>query len=95
MTSYTSAEAQHFAEQWLPAWTGNRPDFLAGFYSDDAFYRGNEHSVSQYYYAARASAPLRYAAVAAGSRRPDASWRGWLRSLYGTRKLKVRRSRRK
>jgi hypothetical protein len=38
MTSYTSAEAQHFAEQWLPAWTGNRPEFLAGFYSDDVFY---------------------------------------------------------
>jgi hypothetical protein len=38
MTPYTSAEAQHFAEQWLPAWTGNRPEFLAGFYSDDSFY---------------------------------------------------------
>jgi hypothetical protein len=34
MTSYTSAEAQHFAEQWLPAWTGNKPEFLAGFYCD-------------------------------------------------------------
>jgi hypothetical protein len=35
---YTSAEAQRFAENWLPAWSGNRPEFLASFYSDDAFY---------------------------------------------------------
>ena len=38
MTSYTSAEARRFAEEWLPAWSGNRPEFLASFYSDDAFY---------------------------------------------------------
>jgi hypothetical protein len=38
MAFYTSAEARRFAEEWLPAWTGNRPDFLAGFYSDDTFY---------------------------------------------------------
>jgi SnoaL-like domain len=38
MTSYTSAEGRRFADEWLPAWTGNRPEFLAGFYSDDAFY---------------------------------------------------------
>jgi hypothetical protein len=34
----SSAEARHFAEEWLPAWSGNRPEFLASFYSDDAFY---------------------------------------------------------
>jgi hypothetical protein len=27
-----------FAERWLPAWTGNRPELLASFYTDDAFY---------------------------------------------------------
>lgn len=31
-------EARSFAEQWLPAWTGNQPERLAGFYTDDAFY---------------------------------------------------------
>ena len=38
MTSYSSSEARRFAEEWLPAWSGNRPEFLASFYSDDAFY---------------------------------------------------------
>lgn len=38
MTSYSSAQARRFAEEWLPAWSGNRPDFLASFYSDDVFY---------------------------------------------------------
>jgi hypothetical protein len=38
VASYTSAEARRFAEDWLPAWSGNRPEFLASFYSDDAFY---------------------------------------------------------
>jgi SnoaL-like protein len=38
MTSYTSAQAQCYAEEWLPAWSENRPEFLASFYSDDAFY---------------------------------------------------------
>ena len=38
MNCYTSAEAQRFAEEWLPAWSGNRPELLASFYSDDAFY---------------------------------------------------------
>jgi len=23
---------------WLPAWTGNKPQELAGYYSDDCFY---------------------------------------------------------
>jgi ketosteroid isomerase-like protein len=31
-------EARQFAEQWLPAWTGNDPERLAAFYSEDAFY---------------------------------------------------------
>jgi hypothetical protein len=34
----TAEEARNFAEKWLPAWTGNNPDLLAEFYSDDAFY---------------------------------------------------------
>jgi hypothetical protein len=33
-----AAAARAFAEEWLPAWTGNRPDELAAFYSDDTFY---------------------------------------------------------
>jgi len=34
----TQKEAKKFAAKWLPAWTGNDPEKLAGFYSDDAFY---------------------------------------------------------
>jgi hypothetical protein len=34
----TKEEAREFAARWLPAWTGNDPDKLAAFYSDDAFY---------------------------------------------------------
>ena len=30
--------ARTFAEHWLPAWSGNRPELLTSFYSDDAFY---------------------------------------------------------
>ncbi len=30
--------AREFAERWLPAWTGNDPERLVSFYSDDAFY---------------------------------------------------------
>ena len=33
-----AAEARAFADRWLPAWTGNDPERLAGFYTDDAFY---------------------------------------------------------
>lgn len=33
-----AAEARDFAERWLPAWTGNDPERLASFYTDDAFY---------------------------------------------------------
>ncbi len=31
-------EAREFASKWLPAWTGNQPEKLAEFYSDDCFY---------------------------------------------------------
>jgi hypothetical protein len=34
----TATQAREFASRWLPAWSGNRPELLAGFYSDDAFY---------------------------------------------------------
>jgi hypothetical protein len=30
--------ARAFAERWLPAWTGNEPERLASFYSDDVYY---------------------------------------------------------
>jgi hypothetical protein len=33
-----AADARAFAERWLPAWSGNRPDLLASFYSEDAVY---------------------------------------------------------
>ena len=29
---------QLFADRWLASWTGNRPDVLIDFYSQDAFY---------------------------------------------------------
>ena len=38
MKSLTSSEAEEFAARWLPAWTGNKPEWLASFYSEDAFY---------------------------------------------------------
>jgi hypothetical protein len=31
--------ARAFVERWLPAWTGNVPERLAGFYSEDAYYQ--------------------------------------------------------
>jgi predicted SnoaL-like aldol condensation-catalyzing enzyme len=34
----TSEQASEFASRWLPAWTGNDPERLASFYTDDAFY---------------------------------------------------------
>jgi len=34
----TKEQAKGFASQWLPAWTGNNPEKLAGFYSDDVIY---------------------------------------------------------
>ncbi|MEA3470516.1 MAG: nuclear transport factor 2 family protein [Thermodesulfobacteriota bacterium] len=34
----TKEEAREFASRWLPAWTGNEPEKLADYYSDDVFY---------------------------------------------------------
>jgi steroid delta-isomerase-like uncharacterized protein len=34
----TAEQAREFASRWLPAWSGNRPELLANFYSDDTFY---------------------------------------------------------
>ncbi|HEU4980131.1 MAG TPA: nuclear transport factor 2 family protein [Solirubrobacterales bacterium] len=34
----SAADASEFAASWLPAWTGNDPERLASFYTDDAFY---------------------------------------------------------
>ena len=34
----TREEAREFASRWLPAWTGNKPEKLAAYYSEDAFY---------------------------------------------------------
>ncbi len=31
-------DARAFAERWLPAWSGNRPELLASFYTPDAVY---------------------------------------------------------
>jgi hypothetical protein len=31
-------DARAFAEKWLPAWSGNRPELLASFYTPDAVY---------------------------------------------------------
>lgn len=38
MNFLSADEARRFAERWLPAWTGNRPEALAEFYSEDALY---------------------------------------------------------
>jgi hypothetical protein len=38
MKSLSAKEAREFAERWLPAWTGNNPELLASFYSEDTFY---------------------------------------------------------
>jgi len=34
----TEPEAKAFTSRWLPAWTGNRPEKLIEFYTEDAFY---------------------------------------------------------
>jgi hypothetical protein len=34
----TIEQAREFASQWLPAWTGNNPEKLAHYYSNDAVY---------------------------------------------------------
>lgn len=33
-----SEDARAFAEKWLPAWSGNRPDLLVSFYTPDVVY---------------------------------------------------------
>ena len=38
MNAMTIEQARQFASRWLPAWTGNEPERLASFYSDDALY---------------------------------------------------------
>ena len=38
MNGLSVSEARAFAQKWLPAWSGNNPELLAGFYSEDAFY---------------------------------------------------------
>ena len=35
---YDAEQARAFAETWLPAWSGNRPEHLASFYTDDVCY---------------------------------------------------------
>lgn len=37
MNALSAAQAREFAQRWLPAWTGNDPERLAGFHAD-AFY---------------------------------------------------------
>jgi len=34
----TKEQAAEFASKWLPAWTGNHPEKLAAFYSEDVVY---------------------------------------------------------
>lgn len=38
MNALDAEQARRFALAWLPAWTGNDPQRLAAFYSEDAFY---------------------------------------------------------
>ena len=38
MGTMTKKEAEEFASKWLPAWTGNNPEKLADYYSENAFY---------------------------------------------------------
>ena len=38
MNMMTKEQARNFASEWLPAWTGNDPERLADFYSEDVFY---------------------------------------------------------
>lgn len=35
---FTKEDAKKFSEQWLPAWTGNRPSYLGSFYAENAYY---------------------------------------------------------
>lgn len=38
MKVLSAAQARAFAERWLPAWSGNRPELLVSYYSENAFY---------------------------------------------------------
>jgi hypothetical protein len=38
MTEMSKKQAKEFASKWLPAWTGNDPEKLLSYYSDDVFY---------------------------------------------------------
>jgi hypothetical protein len=38
MNAMNAADARAFAARWLPAWTGNDPERLVAFYTDDAVY---------------------------------------------------------
>ena len=38
-------QAKDFASRWLPTWTGNDPEKLVSFYSDDAYYQ--DHTIPQ------------------------------------------------
>jgi hypothetical protein len=38
VTPMSPAAAAQFAQRWLPAWSGNDPERLAAFYSDEALY---------------------------------------------------------
>jgi len=35
---FDAKDAREFNELWLPAWSGNRPEQLVSFYTEDAFY---------------------------------------------------------
>jgi len=37
-SAFDAVQAREFAERWLPAWTGNDPERLVAFYTDDVFY---------------------------------------------------------
>ena len=38
MNAMSKEEAREFASRWLPAWSGNNPEKLASYYSDDVFF---------------------------------------------------------
>jgi hypothetical protein len=37
-SAFDTVKAREFAERWLPAWTGNDPERLVSFYTDDVYY---------------------------------------------------------
>ena len=42
INALSEKEAREFAENWLPAWSGNRPEYLASYYSEDCFYQDDQ-----------------------------------------------------